>query len=239
MEDVITTWNGAFAPIRSEVESISFISRGKAVQQPMSAGNGLPQSPAQTPINGPRRTASGLIPARPQARTLRTPSMPLEGRTSPAPSYKPPSHANATDFTTATILGGSAVNRSTPNGLSAQHDYFGAAHSPAPSRSPVSPMPNGGGGINGLAKKKPPPPPPPKRITTPKPAEWVVALYAFAGQGSGDLSFREGDKIKVVKRTGTDQDWYVIPFVYITRDTYRPYLRWYIMREYELTCMEN
>jgi hypothetical protein len=82
-------------------------------------------------------------------------------------------------------------------------------------------MPNGGG-ISGLAKKKPPPPPPPKRITTPKPAEWVVALYAFSGEGSGDLSFQEGDKIKVVKRTGTDQDWYVFVFVYIT-PTYRPY----------------
>jgi hypothetical protein len=37
----------------------------------------------------------------------------------------------------------------------------------------------------------------------------VVAQYAFVGQGGGDLSFREGDRIKVVKRTGTDQDWYV------------------------------
>lgn len=30
----------------------------------------------------------------------------------------------------------------------------------------------------------------------------------FAG-GPGDLSFREGDRIKIVKKTQTDQDWWI------------------------------
>lgn len=59
-----------------------------------------------------------------------------------------------------------------------------------------------------VVKKRPPPPPPPK-----KPAlvqeQWVVALYPFAGQGQGDLSFDEGERIKVVTKTQTDQDWWV------------------------------
>ena len=36
-----------------------------------------------------------------------------------------------------------------------------------------------------------------------------MALYDFPGQGRGDLSFREGDRIKVLKRTDTDQDWWL------------------------------
>lgn len=60
------------------------------------------------------------------------------------------------------------------------------------------------------AKKKPPPPPPPKRgLTARQPDIFVVAQYDFHGQGAGDLSFREGDRIRIVKKTATDQDWWV------------------------------
>lgn len=51
------------------------------------------------------------------------------------------------------------------------------------------------------AKKKPPPPPPkpkPKQFDN---AVYVTALYTFQGQAEGDLSFKEGDRIKVVKKT--------------------------------------
>ncbi|KAK2067400.1 hypothetical protein P8C59_001147 [Phyllachora maydis] len=59
--------------------------------------------------------------------------------------------------------------------------------------------------VHGLVKKKPPPPPP-KRKPSMRPEEWVVALYSFSGEGEGDLSFREGDRIRIVKKTETDQD---------------------------------
>jgi hypothetical protein len=36
----------------------------------------------------------------------------------------------------------------------------------------------------------------------------VTALYDFAGQGSGDLVFREGDRIRVTKKTGSTDDWW-------------------------------
>lgn len=68
---------------------------------------------------------------------------------------------------------------------------------------------NNGGGAPVIKKKPPPPPPKPKRITTGLPEVFVVALYDFQGQGQGDLSFQEGDRIRVVKKTGTDQDWWL------------------------------
>ncbi|KAK3298129.1 uncharacterized protein B0H64DRAFT_438625 [Chaetomium fimeti] len=214
MEEVVAIWNGAIGPTRSQIETISFISH-KGAQQPTGSRNGLPPKPGPSPIiNGPRRSATGLI-STPQARSLRVPSMPVErSRTpSPSPSHKRPDFSHATDFTTATILGGTDVARSANNLTPSQQqqqqqrpDYF---RSPSPAASQASSIGASSisvrsGGFAALGKKKPPPPPP-KR----KPDEWVVALYAFQGQGAGDLSFREGDRIRVVKRTGTDQDWWV------------------------------
>jgi amphiphysin len=49
-------------------------------------------------------------------------------------------------------------------------------------------------------KKKPPPPPPKKKFGAPKEV-WVRAIYPFQGQSEGDLSFDEGDRIKVLKKT--------------------------------------
>ncbi|KAI8255989.1 Regulator of cytoskeleton and endocytosis [Colletotrichum sp. SAR 10_98] len=63
-----------------------------------------------------------------------------------------------------------------------------------------------GNGSIAAGKKKPPPPPPAKRVQVPD--DFVVAQYDFAG-GPGDLSFREGDRIKIVKKTQTDQDWWI------------------------------
>lgn len=58
-----------------------------------------------------------------------------------------------------------------------------------------------------IAKKKPPPPPP-KRLGSEN-ALYAVALYDFGGQGEGDLEFREGDRIRVVRKTDSTADWWV------------------------------
>ncbi|KAK3899314.1 hypothetical protein C8A05DRAFT_37076 [Staphylotrichum tortipilum] len=211
MADVIATWDAAFGPVRTQVESISFIARGKAVHQPMSAGTGLPPSPTTrgppTTTAGIRRSTTGLISG-PKARALRTPSMPLPQEEDQAASGTSHTRArgvdpsNATDFTTAAILGGAAVSRPASSALAAKRGTIGAL-----SAVNTASMPQlRDAALAGVAKKKPPPPPPPPKK---KPDEWVVALYAFTGEGGGDLSFREGDRIRVVKRTGTDQDWWV------------------------------
>jgi hypothetical protein len=36
----------------------------------------------------------------------------------------------------------------------------------------------------------------------------VTALYDFGGQGAGDLSFREGDRIRVIKKTESTDEWW-------------------------------
>jgi len=214
MEEVVATWREAYTPIRSQVEAINMIARGKGLREPLNLDtqNRKPTSA----IEPPRRTSSGLIPSTnngPQPRALRVPSLqslrqpasPAEA--SPGPVAKRPDYLAPTDFTTATILGGAVVDRSrnekspapSPGVLQAR-DYFAGRDSSA--GSPGGYTPTG----NGFVKKKPPPPPP-KRITMPE--EFVVAQFAFAGQGQGDLSFQEGDRIKIVKKTGTDQDWWV------------------------------
>ncbi|MCJ1307981.1 hypothetical protein MMC25_001631 [Agyrium rufum] len=59
------------------------------------------------------------------------------------------------------------------------------------------------------AGKKRPPPPPPKRIpSNGQQLLYVTALYDFAGQGHGDLVFREGDSIRVVRKTDSTDDWW-------------------------------
>ncbi|KAK4153220.1 hypothetical protein C8A00DRAFT_43847 [Chaetomidium leptoderma] len=63
------------------------------------------------------------------------------------------------------------------------------------------------------AKKAKPPPPPakpkPSRLsaTAPK-VETVTALYDYAAQAEGDLSFRAGEVIEVVTRTGEGNEWW-------------------------------
>ena len=38
--------------------------------------------------------------------------------------------------------------------------------------------------------------------------QYVVALYDFEAQADGDLDFRAGDRIEVVERTESTEDWW-------------------------------
>ena len=69
------------------------------------------------------------------------------------------------------------------------------------------------GSLSSIAgKKKPPPPPPPKKKVLGRGETWVRALFPFQGQDDGDLVFKEGDKIKVLKKTeSTDGMTYFSP----------------------------
>ncbi|KAK4191178.1 BAR domain-containing protein [Podospora australis] len=94
----------------------------------------------------------------------------------------------------------------------------GADHPPPPySSAPVSPAFVSPGlkspaALAAAAKSKPPPPKPkPKNLmgaaAVPK-VETVTALYDFAAQAEGDLSFRAGDVIEIVTRTNNDNEWW-------------------------------
>ncbi|KAE9409391.1 BAR-domain-containing protein [Gymnopus androsaceus JB14] len=85
-----------------------------------------------------------------------------------------------------------------------------AASQPAPP-PPYTPS-NGAASAAAAAaasKRAPPPPPPlkPKPKLTPKP-QIVVALYDFAAQADGDLSFNTGDRIEIVEKTASAEDWW-------------------------------
>ncbi|KAL7903262.1 BAR domain-containing protein [Trichoderma sp. SZMC 28014] len=60
------------------------------------------------------------------------------------------------------------------------------------------------------SKAKPPPPPKPKpgRLSGAPPPETVTALYDYAAQADGDLSFQAGDVIEIVQRTKNDNEWW-------------------------------
>jgi amphiphysin len=58
------------------------------------------------------------------------------------------------------------------------------------------------------AVKRAPPPPPPLK-PKPKPAaQFVVALYDFQAQADGDLDFNTGDRIEIVEKTASQEDWW-------------------------------
>jgi amphiphysin len=79
---------------------------------------------------------------------------------------------------------------------------------------PYSPPPTGKTtpGLASLVagKAKPPPPPKPKplRLTNAPAVETVTALYDYAAQADGDLSFRAGDVIEILTRTQNENEWW-------------------------------
>ncbi|KAG8220133.1 hypothetical protein J3R82DRAFT_1154 [Butyriboletus roseoflavus] len=83
---------------------------------------------------------------------------------------------------------------------------------PPPGQSIAPPPPysasNNGNGA-AAATKRPPPPPPLKPKPKPEPVvEYVTALYDFDAQADGDLSFKVGNRIEIVKKTESQEDWW-------------------------------
>ncbi|KAL3418932.1 sh3 domain signaling protein [Phlyctema vagabunda] len=202
MEDVVQTWSRDFKPIQAEVESQNIIARGKAIQQPMNMDDSS-RKPSVSGLNirnglSSRRPSQQGQPApaiaspNPGARVMRIPSHTSTPQAhpqpppSPSPSPPPTYNSQSTDYSS---------HLSPP----VQSSY--SAHSPAGPKTDYFQS------TVAATKKKPPPPPPPKRIGSNN-GTFVVALYDFAGQGSGDLSFKEGDRIRVVKKTDSTEDWW-------------------------------
>ena len=188
MEEVIATWERDFKPVQKEVESINCIARGRAVHQSMSQGEDASRkSSSVTGLNirngfaNRRASSQGISTSpNPQARVMRIPSSNSLAVASQAPEPSP----------------------------SPEPDY-GSHLTPASSYSSYAPAgPSGDYFQRGVGQKKKPPPPPPKRIGSQGSDLFAIALYAFAGEGHGDLSFQEGDRIKVVKKTDSTDDWW-------------------------------
>lgn len=221
MDEVIRIWEQSFRPKQKEFEALPMIASGKAIRKSFSTEDGTP------PTNGHRR------PSQPNSSYSRGPSVsPARPPIPASPHYdmKPkmstsPSSASLlsplASETAATSPSPSATNHHTPSFTPSfapagpNMDYFSrdrqqsstsASHSHATTPGATTP---GGSTTNllaGLALKKKPPPPPP-RIPSHH-YQFVTALYDFGGQGDGDLAFKEGDKIKVLKKTDSTDDWW-------------------------------
>ncbi|KAI0045758.1 BAR-domain-containing protein [Auriscalpium vulgare] len=86
-----------------------------------------------------------------------------------------------------------------------------ASYTPPPP-NPASPPPYSAGAAAAAAaaaKRAPPPPPPLKPKPAAAPAvHYVTALYDFVPQADGDLEFKTGDRIELVERTNSEEDWW-------------------------------
>lgn len=192
MDDVIANWTRDFMPVKAEVESIPVIARGRIVHQSMSLGDDRRKTTTGLNVrNGlaNRRVSSQTtlthrsVSPNPEARVMRIPSNTSSAPPAPSPTPSPEPRSIAPDYSSH---------------LTPVSSY--SAHSPA--------GPSGDYFQRSAIQKKKPPPPPPKRIGSQTPGLYAVALYAFDGQGQGDLSFKEGDRIKVVKKTDSTDDWW-------------------------------
>lgn len=118
------------------------------------------------------------------------------------PPYSTPSVAGASDYSTPSA-GYQTVQTTTTTTEAAAAQYPQAAFPPPP----VMPQPAAAAvttpvaaPVAAAAAAVPVPPPAPAPAAAPA-AEHVVALYDYAAQAAGDLSFHAGDRIEVVSRT--------------------------------------
>jgi hypothetical protein len=204
---VIEQWENDFKGVQQVVESINTIARGKAVHAPMQSVDD-PSGRKGSSLTG-LNLRNGLAARRTGFQNSSSLSDNLSGKLSTAGSR----------IQSSSIVS-SHYSRSHASNRLDEEPELGGDHSSPYSQNPHSPadpvrnyIPDSENQSNRSAisiqagKKKPPPPPPPKRIQSTK-EQWVTALYTFTGQEPGDLSFQEGDRIRVVKRTDNTDDWW-------------------------------
>ncbi|KAF9056403.1 BAR-domain-containing protein [Panaeolus papilionaceus] len=114
----------------------------------------------------------------------------------------------STATTSSSLSARSAPPMRTPSAAAS----FKKAPPPPPGTSaPPPPYSATSSASSAAASKRAPPPPPPLK-PKPKPPvpqiKYVVALYDFEAQADGDLSFSAGDKIELVEKTQSSEDWW-------------------------------
>ena len=136
-----------------------------------------------------------------EALTIRKPAM-------PSARLLQQQRANSGSYTSSLSPSGS-VNKGLAAGAPSKGG-MGLGRSTSSSTAQSPPAYSAGGATSAAAGAKRPPPPPPMK---PKPGaaaavQHVVALYDYTATADGDLSFNAGDRIEVVERTASAEDWW-------------------------------
>ena len=144
-----------------------------------------------------------------QGSGLKPPPSPAISATSdpPSPDYRERPRISSVPSQTSLAL---ATPNYTSSTVTSPSPGDAAVHAPAGPRSDYftrDRLPSGSSMASIAAGKKKPPPPPPKKMPSTQ-GFWVTALYDFAGEGKGDLIFQEGDRIEVIKKTNSTDDWW-------------------------------
>ncbi|WPH03055.1 Hypothetical protein R9X50_00592900 [Acrodontium crateriforme] len=176
--------------------------RPAAPSSPMHSSYGSPMVPTSSKPRIPSVAHSPVPGAYDQHPASLTPNFPQSPPSYDQVGSSPPSRYQTPSNGAPSPMGLlSAVNNGGGN-----NDYFlGAARRTSNASTIASTYSSGV--ASAAAKKKPPPPIPVKRIPSAT-VPYVTALYDFEGQNPGDLVFREGDRIRVVTRTESTDDWW-------------------------------
>lgn len=230
MDQVVQDWEIACRPAQDEIENMGCLIHGKAIHQPGQSAPSEGQDDTR-PSLGSRASSSASRFSVPSFRG-KPAAPPMLGSKPCRDDLRSvsPTSSNMTPRGSVSVASSSGTSP-----LPSQGDYFEPAYTsysgpppvaspypqPAPTPAAVQFSPAGPkidhfqktantpSGLNGsdniaaaIATKKKRPPPPPR------PVPMVTALYDFDGHQPGDLMFREGDRIKVVRKTGSTDDWW-------------------------------
>ncbi|KAJ5461840.1 uncharacterized protein N7458_003392 [Penicillium daleae] len=226
MDQLVQDWECAHRPAQDDVESLSCLSHGKALRmsqahesqnkRPSIGGRSISTMSSVSSIRSgsssvPRYNVPPSMLVPPCAADMRSPSPSSSMMTPPisvgSSSSTPPLPSGGDSYMppplVATAPSPFIQPAAPPTGVSFSPagpniDHF-QLHRQASSNTTASagtePF-----AMAALKKKKPPPPP--------RPINYVTALYDFDGQGAGDLVFREGDRIRVIQKTNSTDDWW-------------------------------
>lgn len=232
MEQVIQDWKLGFLPVQKEIESFKCLANGKAIRQSMGSsqndrtgkfangGSGYRRDSGSTTHSSLRRQStsperslpppSPIYETKPRSIELPSPSRSSTLNVPTSDSSRRPSTASSMDSSSYVPL---PEYFQTPGAFSptgSNVDYFSRERQPSTvssSTSISSGISPGYSSISAIAKKKPPPPPKLKPASANQ-IMFVTALYDFDGQGAGDLVFREGDRIRVLSKSDSTDDWW-------------------------------
>lgn len=220
MVDVVAAWDNEFRPAQSDIETgLACVAGGKAVKQSMKLEDRQP-SGTLTGLNirngyaqrkASNQSNNGLRPSVSPARSEQSePPSPVYDRR-PSPNLETRPRISSVPSQSSLALAIPNYNHSTNISPSPSELYAPQMHAPAGPRGDYFSRDRNATSSSAMASaaamKKKPPPPPPKRVPSSQ-GFWVTALYDFKGQGQGDLVFHEGDRIKVVKKTESTDDWW-------------------------------